>query len=160
MSSRGEMMMCLGARALIFRPVESSLRLATLRNSFYPFQPPMNAPLPPNEKERLAALRRYAILDTPEEPAFDRITRLVATLLKVPMATVTLIDEQRQWFKSAYGMDARQTSREVSFCAHAILHEELMVVPDAATDQRFSNNPLVTGDPRIRFYAGVPLQSP
>jgi len=119
----------------------------------------MNAPLPNNERQRIQALRRYAILDTLPEAGFDRITRLVAKLLKVPIATVTLIDENRQWFKSSYGLEARETSRELSFCAHAILHDEMMVVPDATRDARFTDNALVTGDPRIRFYAGTPLQS-
>ncbi len=119
----------------------------------------MHAPLPPNERQRLQTLRRYAILDTPQEAAFDRITRLVARLLKVPIATVTLVDEDRQWFKSSYGLQARETSRELSFCAHAILSDEMTVVADAARDERFHDNALVTGDPHIRFYAGAPLES-
>lgn len=119
----------------------------------------MNAPLPPNERQRLQVLRSYAILDTPHEAAFDRITRLVARLLKVPMATVTLVDEGRQWFKSSYGLQFQETSRELSFCGHAILGDEMMVVADATRDERFQNNALVTGDPHIRFYAGAQLTS-
>lgn len=119
----------------------------------------MNAPLPPNEHERLQALRRYAILDTPPEAAFDRITRLVTKLLKVPISTVTLVDEHRQWFKSHYGLETRENSRELSFCAHAILSDRITVVANATQDLRFHDNALVTGDPNIRFYAGAPLQS-
>jgi PAS domain S-box-containing protein len=117
----------------------------------------MIAPLPANETLRLRELRRYAVLDTPFEAAFDRITRMAARLLNVPIATVTLIDETRQWFKSAYGLKNRETSRDVSFCAHAILDDRLMLVADAALDPRFQRNPLVLGEPHIRFYAGVPL---
>ncbi|HEX8373033.1 MAG TPA: ATP-binding protein [Chthoniobacterales bacterium] len=119
----------------------------------------MKAPLPANERERLRALQRYAILDTPPEAAFDRITRMVASLLKVPISAVTLVDEHRQWFKSHYGMEARETSRDLAFCAHAILSDEIMVVANATEDDRFHDNPSVTGDPNIRFYAGAPLQS-
>lgn len=120
----------------------------------------MQAPLAENEAERIKALRKYAVLDTPDEPAFDRITRLAARLLGTPIATLTLVDEDRQWFKSAYGLDQRQSSRELSFCAHAILSNDVMVVPDATADPRFATNPLVTGEPRIRFYAGAPLRTP
>jgi len=119
----------------------------------------MNAPLPPNEGERLRALRRYAILNTPPEAGFDRITRLAARLLKVPVALVSLVDENRQWFKSCYGFDGRETSRELSFCAHAILADGLTVVPDVTLDPRFADNLLVTGAPGVRFYAGAPLKS-
>jgi len=108
----------------------------------------------------MQALRKYAILDSPDEPAFDRITRLAARLLGTPITLLTLVDEDRQWFKSTYGFEPRETSREVSFCAHAILSNEVMVVPDAATDSRFADNLLVTGAPRIRFYAGAPLRTP
>ncbi len=119
----------------------------------------MIAPPPPNERERLESLRGHSILDTPPELAFDRITRLVAKLLKVPISTVTLVDESRQWFKSVYGLESRESSRDVSFCAHAILDDKMFVIPDASGDARFMDNPLVTGDPRIRFYAGMPLKS-
>jgi PAS domain S-box-containing protein len=120
----------------------------------------MQAPLPENEVARIRALRKYAILDTPDEPAFDRITRLAARLLGTPITTLTLVDEDRQWFKSAYGLNRRENPRELSFCAHAILSNEVMVVPDATADRRFATNPLVTGEPKIRFYAGAPLRTP
>jgi PAS domain S-box-containing protein len=120
----------------------------------------MIAPLAENEAARIKALRDYAILDTPDEPAFDRITRVAARLLRTPITLLTLVDENRQWFKSTYGFTPRETSREVSFCAHAILTPEVMVVPDATADRRFSTNSLVTGKPNIRFYAGAPLRTP
>jgi len=91
----------------------------------------MQAAMPPNEAARIRALRKYAILDTPEEPSFDRITRLAARVLGTPIATLTLVDEERQWFKSAYGLKERENKRELSFCAHAILSDDVMVVPDA-----------------------------
>ena len=118
----------------------------------------MNPTKPANDQERLRVLRRYAILDTAPEAAFDRLTNLAARLLKVPVALMTLVDANRQWFKACYGIDLTETSREVSFCAHAILSDEMMIIPDATKDPRFADNPLVTGPPGIRFYAGVPLQ--
>lgn len=119
----------------------------------------MNAHLPENETERLAALRHYAILDTPPELAFERLTSLVARLFVAPIALITLIDQDRQWFKSCYGLEIHQTERHIAFCAHTILKNEVMVVPDATKDPRFTNNPLVVGPPHIRFYAGAPLQT-
>lgn len=119
----------------------------------------MNAPLPPNETARIAALRRYDILDTPPELAFDRITHLAARLFKTPVAFVTLVDESRQCFKSTHGLDIREISREFSFCSHAILSDGLTVVQDTTQDRRFSDNPLVIGAPHVRFYAGAPLKS-
>lgn len=115
------------------------------------------APLPPDETARLDALRRYAILDTPAEPAYDRITRLMSRIFQVPIAIVTLVDADRQWFKSCIGLDIKETGRDVAFCAYVILDNEVMVVPDAREDERFRENPLVTGPPHIRFYAGAPL---
>ena len=112
---------------------------------------------PPNEAERLRRLRRFGILDTAPDPRFDRIARLAASLLDCPVALVSLVDERRQWFKARVGLDATETPREDAFCAHAILGDGLMVVPDATADQRFADNPLVTGEPNIRFYAGAPL---
>jgi GAF domain-containing protein len=120
----------------------------------------LRAPVPDNEELRLAALRRLGILDTQPEERFDRLTRLAAALFDVPMALVSLLDRDRQWLKSTCGLDVRQTSREVSFCAHAILRREVMIVPDALLDPRFADNPVVTGEPRIRFYAGCPIALP
>lgn len=116
--------------------------------------------IPPDEALRLEALRSLCLLDTPAEERFDRITRSVAHLFKVPIALVSLVDANRQWFKSRQGLAAPETPREVSFCAHAIHGDEVFVVEDAALDSRFVDNPLVTGEPRIRFYAGVPLRGP
>jgi len=118
-------------------------------------------PLPENEQQRLNALRRYRILDTGAEEALDHLTRMAATLCEVPISLVSLVDEERQWFKSRVGLEAEETSREVSFCAHAIAkdNQELFTVPDALKDERFHDNPLVTGEPRIRFYAGQPIFS-
>lgn len=112
------------------------------------------------EHERRSALDRYQILDTPQEPAFDRIVRLAALLLDVPIALISLIDADRQWFKSRYGVDAQETPRAVAFCDHAIQGRDVMVVPNAEQDPRFRDSPLVTGDPHIRFYAGAPLVTP
>ena len=119
----------------------------------------MQIPLPPNEQERLEALRQYHILDTPPEDAFERITHLTARLLRVPIVLVSLVDEEREWFKAAYGVDTKQFDRDISFCTHTILADEVMVVPDVRDDERFASNPLVTGAPHIVFYAGAPLQN-
>ena len=110
-----------------------------------------------NEEQRLAALHGLGILDTPPEERFDRITRLAASIFKVPMALVSLVDRERQWFKSTHGLDVVETSRETSLCAHAVSSQEVLVVPDTFQDLRFSDNPLVTDAPRIRFYAGCPI---
>lgn len=117
----------------------------------------VRAPLPPDEEQRLATLHSLGILDTPEEQRFDRLTRLAAAILRVPVALVSLVDRERQWFKSAHGMEVRQTPRETSFCAHAVAARELLVVPDAFADHRFADNPQVSGRTRVRFYAGCPL---
>jgi len=113
----------------------------------------------PSEAKRLSALAQYRVLDTPQEEAFDRLTRLVARYLHAPIALVSLVDHDRQWFKSCYGWDERQTSRQVSFCTHALDSERAFVVPDATRDARFSENPLVTGPEHIRAYAGAPLRT-
>ena len=110
-----------------------------------------------NEKERLASLRSYQILDTDPTPNFDRQTALLKKLLDVEFALVSLVDEKRQWFKSACGIDVRETPRQEAFCAHAILEKSVLVVLDALKDGRFKNNPLVRTEPHIRFYAGYPL---
>jgi PAS domain S-box-containing protein len=112
------------------------------------------------EADRLAALERYRILDTSPEPEFDGIVRIAAQICGVPMALISLVDDKRQWFKSALGLDATETPREVAFCDHAIQEEQVFIVNDAATDERFAENPLVTGDPKLRFYAGAQLVTP
>jgi GAF domain-containing protein len=121
----------------------------------------MNAPLPPDETGRLAALRRYEVLDTPPEEAFDDLTRLAAHICQTPIALICLIDETRQWFKSKVGLAATETPRNTSICAHAILHGDAgLQLSDTERDPRFAANPLVTGDPHVRSYAGIPLLSP
>ena len=115
------------------------------------------APPPPDEIDRLRELQRLHLLDTPHEAMFDELTRLAADICDVPMASISLVDENRQWFKSRIGIDVDQTAREVSFCSHTILGNELLIVKDALNDARFHDNPLVTGSPNIRFYAGMPL---
>ena len=120
----------------------------------------MQAPeIPPDEIDRLQDLKSLDILDTPAEERFDRLTRIANRLFDVPIALVSLVDEDRQWFKSSFGLAARETPRDISFCGHAILEDGIFVVNDTATDKRFVDNPLVTHDPRIKFYAGCPLTS-
>jgi diguanylate cyclase (GGDEF)-like protein len=119
----------------------------------------MLAPAKPvNEHERVATLHSLNILDTQSEERFDRLTRLARRLFNVPIALVSLVDSNRQWFKSCQGLQASETGRDVSFCGHAILTDQILMIPDAAGDERFHDNPLVTGEPHIRFYAGCPLK--
>ena len=120
----------------------------------------MPVPLPADEDDRLRELSCYGLLDTPPEPAFDRVTRLVAQVFRVPVALISLLDRERQWFKSHHGTDAESDSREHAFCAYTILNTATLVVPDATLDTRFRENPTVTRPGGIRFYAGAPLTTP
>ena len=120
----------------------------------------MVIPIPFEESQRLAALYGYDILDSPAEPAFDHITRLAAERFAVPTALISFVDPLRQWFKSRVGLAVSETPREISFCGHAILQNDVMQVADATQDPRFADNPLVTEPPHIRFYAGAPLITP
>ncbi len=117
-------------------------------------------PKPANEAQRLAALRKLSALDTPVEERFDRITRLAVALFRVPIAVISLVDEDREWYKSCQGIFTKEGPREVSFCGHAILSDETMVVADTQRDPRFADNPQVTGEMKIRFYAGHALHGP
>lgn len=112
-----------------------------------------------DESRRLRTLREYRILDTAREPGYDRVTKLVADLFDAPIALVSLVDDCRQWFKSSFGLDVPETARDISFCQYVIAESEPVMVPDAQVDPRFEQNPLVTGEPHIRFYAGVPLRA-
>src|SRR6266852_9555476 len=120
----------------------------------------MIPPIPKNEAKRLKVLLQYQVLDTVPEEVFDDLTELADRICEAPIALITLVDEDRQWFKSKVGISDKETSRDISFCAHAILQSDLFIVSDATKDQRFAHNPLVTSDPRIRFYAGAPLITP
>jgi PAS domain S-box-containing protein len=123
-------------------------------------RPVKKAPHLTDEIERLAALRRYEILDTMPEQALDDLTALAGHICDTPIALITLIDEQRQWFKSKLGLSIAETARDISFCGHVIAQSDLFIVPDVMLDERFADSPLVTGDPHVRFYAGAPLVTP
>ena len=120
----------------------------------------MSAAAPHREAVRLKVLWQYEVLDTVPEEVFDDLTELAARICEAPIALISLVDENRQWFKSRVGITLNETSRDISFCAHAIRQQGLFIVPDATKDARFSHNPLVTSDPKIRFYAGAPLITP
>ena len=115
------------------------------------------APLPKNEKERLDVLYQYQILDTEPEPTFDELTQLAAYICKTPIALISFLDTDRQWFKSRYGSMPFQTPRDIAFCSYCILQNDLFIVPNALEEERFIHNPLVTSGPQIRFYGGLPL---
>ena len=115
---------------------------------------------PHDEQARLETLRSLDILDTPQEERLDRLTRMAKRLFGVPIALVSLVDENRQWFKSCLGLSVSETSRDISFCGHAILGDGLFIIPDTSVDERFADNPQVLKDPCIRFYAGCPLTAP
>ena len=115
------------------------------------------APIPPDDAERVAALRRYCVLDTLAEPAFDRLTKIAQHIFRTPTVLISLVDSDRQWFKSRIGLDASEMPRNISFCGHAVYHRQLLIVADALRDRRFADNPLVVGPPHIRFYVGAPL---
>ena len=120
----------------------------------------MTALIPQNEKKRLKVLWQYEVLDTVPEEVFDNLTELAAKICEAPIALISLVDEKRQWFKAKFGTNVSETPRDFSFCAQAITQTDLFIVPDATRDQRFAHNPLVTSEPKIRFYAGAPLITP
>lgn len=120
----------------------------------------MRPPTPEDEPDRLRALEAYGILDTPEEQAYDDLTLLASHICETPVALISVIDKERQWFKSRRGTDLTETPRDISFCAHAIVQPETLVVPDTLEDHRFAFHPMVLEPPNIRFYAGAPLRVP
>lgn len=120
----------------------------------------IEAPIPADEDDRLHALRQLLILDTPPEERFDRIVMFASQEFDMPMVLISLVDADRQWFKASVGVNVCETARGVSFCGHAILSDETMVVTDATQDQRFFDNPIVSGESHVRFYAGAPLTLP
>jgi GAF domain-containing protein len=117
-------------------------------------------PVPVNEARRLKVLWEYEVLDSVPEEIFDDLTELAATICEAPMALISLVDKTRQWFKARLGLETIETSRDASFCSHAIMQPDLLIVPDATKDARFKDNPLVLEEPKIRFYAGAPMITP
>lgn len=117
----------------------------------------MSIPIPPNEANRIEALRQYHLLDTAPEPLYEDVVKVASALFGTPIAAISLVDMDRQWFKAITGLPVRETPRDVAFCAHTILAPETLLVQDATKDERFAQNPLVTGAPDIRFYLGAPL---
>ena len=120
----------------------------------------MAAPIPYDEPQRLQALHALQVLESSLDPHFQQLVGLTSQIFETPISLVSLVDENRQWFKASIGLSATETPREVAFCAHAILNDDPLIVEDATQDERFSENPLVLGEPHIRFYAGAPLISP
>lgn len=117
----------------------------------------LKAPIPKDEEKRIKAVKALGILDTPPEESFDRLTRLATQFFKVPISTITIVNSNREWFKSCQGLPAREGERAISFCGHAMLADDVFLIPDALKDDRFKDNPMVVGEPHIRFYAGVAL---
>ena len=149
----------LSAVTQLMRQREASLPMAQaeqLTGEFLPAPAPAY-PVAPNEAQRLAALAATGLMDSPGEEVFDRLTWLASHVTECPMALLTLLSGQRQWFKSRVGIEQGETSREVAFCSHTIMQDGAFVVEDAGADPRFAANPLVTGAPHIRFYAGYPV---
>jgi len=134
----------------------SAASAAALGGEFLPAPAP-NYPVPINEAERLAALAASKLMDSPQEEVFDRVTWLASHVTECPMALLTLLSGERQWFKSRVGVERRETPRALAFCSHAIMQDGPFIVEDASSDPRFADNPMVTGDPHIRFYAGYPV---
>ena len=150
----------------ISHPVQDSFVSADHPGQYCDFQEAagpekmLKAPIPVDDQARVDALNNTGLLDTPADERFDRYTRLVKRLFDVPIALVSLVDTNRQWFKSCVGLNVDETSRDISFCGHAILGSDIFIVEDTEADERFSDNPLVTDEPFIRFYAGYPLRGP
>lgn len=144
---------------LLYSAMRNRTSAAMKGRIIFPQVSPMQSPpFPADEAARMAALRALSILDTPSEERFDRLTRIAKRMFSVSIAQVTLVDANRQWFKSNAGTLASETPRNISICAHAILGDDILHIEDARKDERFFDNPLVTGDPYIRFYAGCPLR--
>src|SRR5574343_152004 len=116
-------------------------------------------PIPKNEEHRIASLYALNLLDTKTEERFDRFTMIATKIFNVPISTITLIDSDREWFKSCRGLPGNEGERAISFCSHALVEEKILIIPDTTKDERFADNPMVIGEPFIRFYAGVPIIS-